>query len=181
MRSVRKILSFGSNGITSMISHSIATRLIAAFSLIFILVGGQTALAEDASLKRLTVFTGTCRLQIVSGFFPCDPKVSYVELTNGRAFLTFSEKNTSFSVTGGTDRQPNLEDFYQGVDTLRMSAEGKEDAVDQGMEGECHFKLNRAATKFYFIKCDIYNRSKGSKYNFYLENITGFSKEDKNL
>ena len=32
--------------------------------------------------------------------------------------------------------------------------------------------MNKAATKFFFVKCDIYNRAKGTTYNFYLENIT---------
>jgi hypothetical protein len=43
---------------------------------------------------------------------------------------------------------------------------------DDGMEGECHFQMNKTATNFYSIKCDIYNRAKGTLYNFYLEKIT---------
>ncbi|MBP9664972.1 MAG: hypothetical protein KBD94_10140 [Pyrinomonadaceae bacterium] len=43
---------------------------------------------------------------------------------------------------------------------------------DDGMEGECHFRISKSGKIFYFVKCDIYNRAKGTMYNFYLENIT---------
>jgi hypothetical protein len=55
---------------------------------------------------------------------------------------------------------------------------GKDDWVeDSGMEGECHFHMNKEASKFFYIKCDVYNRSKGTLYNFYLEDIKSFSRE----
>jgi hypothetical protein len=47
------------------------------------------------------------------------------------------------------------------------------------MEGECHFRMNKEATRFYDIQCDVYNRTKGSIYNFYLENIAGMSHPEK--
>jgi hypothetical protein len=82
-----------------------------------------------------------------------------------------------FELSGGKDRQPNLTNYYLSVDTLRIKR-GKDDWVeDRGMEGECHFRMNKEATKFFNIKCDIYNRSKGSMYNFYLEDIKNFSRE----
>ena len=49
--------------------------------------------------------------------------------------------------------------------------------ADGGMEGECHFNLNEDATKFFYIKCDVYNRKKGSYYKFYLENIHNFERK----
>jgi hypothetical protein len=46
------------------------------------------------------------------------------------------------------------------------------EAVDHGMEGECHFSLNKEATVFHSIECDVYNRAKGSMYNLHLESIS---------
>ncbi len=139
--------------------------------------GDALAQTPQQNLKRLTVFTGSCRLELLAGFFPCDPRVIYVELNNGRAFLTFSKENNSFTVSGGRDRQPNLENFYQALDTIRTATSDVISAEDNQMEGECHFTLNKLATKFYSIRCDIYNRAKGSIYKFYLENIIKFNKK----
>jgi len=142
-----------------------------------ILCGFQIAIADQIDLKRISVFTGSCRMQIVSGFFPCKSKVAWMEFGNGRAILMFTKDDVTFTASGSRDRQPNLEDYYMGIDTVRI-LKGKEQTEDNGMEGECHFKLNRDATKFYFIKCDVYNRAKGSSYNFYLEKISTFTKEE---
>jgi hypothetical protein len=76
-----------------------------------------------------------------------------------------------FTLSGGKDRQPNLENYYLSIDTLRLEIKGKPEAVGHSMEGECHFNLNRDATKFFYVKCDVYNRTKGTIYNFYLDRI----------
>ena len=136
------------------------------------------ATADQTGLKRASVFTGGCRFQFVEGFFPCDPKVIWLELDNGRAVLVFTKDHTQFLISSGRDRQPNLENYFMAIDTFRLLENGVESAVDQGMEGECHFKNNRTATKFFSIKCDIYDRAKGTSYNFYLEKITGFKKDE---
>lgn len=128
-------------------------------------------------IKNLAVFNGDCQLQIVSGFFACDPKVAYKQLRNGRSLIVFMVGDAMFTLSGGRDRQPNLENFYLGIDRLRMERKGQTPTEDGSMEGECHFRLNADASKFFFIKCDIYNRSKGSQYAFYLENIRSFSRQ----
>jgi hypothetical protein len=53
----------------------------------------------------------------------------------------------------------------------------EEEAVDHNMEGECHFRMNKSATRFFDIKCDIYNRAKRPIYNFYLEKIQKFDRK----
>ena len=45
------------------------------------------------------------------------------------------------------------------------------------MEGECHFRLNRSASKFYSIRCDVYNRKVGFAWNFYLDSIESFDRK----
>jgi hypothetical protein len=122
-------------------------------------------------VKDLAVFTGQCRFQLIKGFFPCDRKVAFAHLKNGRSILTFMKGDSLFHLSGGRDRQPNLENYYLTIDTFAMKLPDREEAVDREMEGECHFRLNKDATKFFFVKCDIYNRAKGSMYNFYLETI----------
>jgi hypothetical protein len=135
-------------------------------------LGSQGTVAQDVNVKNLAVFTGQCRLQIVQGFFPCNPKVAYAQLANGRSLLTFQKDATVFTLSGGSDRQPNLQNYYLSIDTLRLNRGKRQEAEDRGMEGECHFSLNNDATVFYYVKCDVYNRAKGSMYNFYLEHIT---------
>lgn len=132
---------------------------------------------QDIAMKNLAVFTGQCRFQLVMGFFPCDEKVAYIQLVNGRSMLSFMKDNTVFTVSGGKDRQPNLENYYLGIDTIRIKQGNGEEAEDRSMEGECHFRMNKAATKFFEIKCDVYNRAKGSMYNFYLEKIQKFDRK----
>src|SRR5271169_1302772 len=97
---------------------------------------------ESIAIKSFTVFMGQCRLQIIVGFFPCDGRVIYTELKNGRSMVTFTKANAIFTVSGGTDRQPDLEDYYVGIDTIRLHQENGEEAEDHGMGGECHFRMN---------------------------------------
>lgn len=126
--------------------------------------------------SNLATLTGKCRFQLVAGFFPCDPKVIYAQLATGVSHLTFVKtekgKQILFTLSGRSDRQPNLENYYLQIDTVSMDGFNSDGATDNGMEGECHFRMNKAGTNFFSVKCDVYNRSKGSMYNFYLEGIT---------
>lgn len=128
------------------------------------------------STGNLATFTGKCRFQLVAGFFPCNPKVLFLSRPNDVSHVTFvkveSGKEITFTLSGRADRQPNLENYYLQIDTLSMDGVRESVASDDGMEGECHFRMNKTATNFFSVKCDVYNRSKGSIYNFYLENIT---------
>jgi hypothetical protein len=125
-------------------------------------------------LKAVTAFTGRCRFQLVAGFLPCDAKVAWFELKNGRSMLAFFNGNNKFFLSGGKDRQPNLEDYYLSIDTLGIQLKGHDDQVaDHGMEGECHFRMNKTATRFF----EIYNRAKGTMYNFYVDKIQKVSRK----
>jgi hypothetical protein len=125
----------------------------------------------SADLKDLTIFTGQCRFRIVKGTMPCDAKAVWLNLRNGRSLLAFSKGEILFHLSGGKDRQPNLENYYLSIDSLGIHSPDV-DAVNRDLEGECHFSLNKAATQFFFIRCDIYNRVRGEKYNFTLDKIT---------
>jgi hypothetical protein len=136
--------------------------------------------SPDIDLWRMTTFSGKCRYQLFEGFLPCKDAVVFGEHSNGRLQLIFVSDQLIYSLSGGSDRQPNLNNYYVAVDTLRLtpSNSSEKPAEDKGMEGECHFTLNDGATEFYFIKCDVYNREKGTQYKFYLEDITTFKKEE---
>jgi hypothetical protein len=98
----------------------------------------------------------------------------FAQLANGRSVLTFARnkpKTAMFTLSGGPDRQPNLENYSLGIDTLRIKTGDDDELVDTHMEGECHFHMNKTATKFFFIKCDVYDRAVETVYAFYIENI----------
>lgn len=124
----------------------------------------------SGDLKYIAIFTGQCRFQMPEGSFPCNPKVVLISLRNGRSLLAFSSGEIVFHLSGGQDRQPNLENYYLSIDSLGMDSPDI-NAVDRGLEGECHFRLNKDATKFFSIKCDVYNRAQGARYSFVLDKI----------
>lgn len=136
----------------------------------------QKETTTESSGDHFAALTGKCRFQLIEGFFPCDSKVAFIQLANGRSLLTFIKRENGkeilFTLSGGSDRQPNLENYYLSIDTFRIKNGDDDEIGDDGMEGECHFHMNKTATNFYSVKCDIYNRAKATLYNFYLENIT---------
>lgn len=136
----------------------------------------QEQTPTESSGNHIAVLTGQCKFQLIEGFFPCNSKVVFMQFAEGRPTVTFIKTvkgiDTLFILAGGTDRQPNLENYYLGINAFAIVVGGKEVGSDEGMEGECHFRMNKAGNKFYSVKCDIYNRAKKTLYNFYLENIS---------
>jgi hypothetical protein len=133
---------------------------------------GPRVMAQDNRQTTLGIFTGTCRVKIIEGFNPCDPKVVNTLLPNGRSSVAFTVGNKMFFVNGGPDRQPNLNNYFLSIDTLRIMKGSKQIAADTNMEGECHFTLNDDGSVFYSIKCDVYDRRKCVRFNLYLTDIT---------
>ena len=154
-------------------------RILAFFSasVIGAAVDPTAIQAKDLNIKAVTFLEGDCRLQLTKGFVPCKGSVMWTEYDNGREMLSFFKGDTAFSLSGGGDRQPNPENYYQSIDTIRILEGGKRSGAGQGVEGECHFNLNEDATKFFSIKCDVYNRRNGSSYKFHLENIRNFKRK----
>jgi len=137
---------------------------------------GTWSYEKTGPTANLVTLTGKCRLQLVAGFFPCNSKALFLSRPNAVSHVTFVKVEGGgemiFDLSGRSDRQPNLENYYLQIDTLSLIRDGETAASDDGMEGECHFRMNRAGSHIFSVKCDVYNRSKGSLYNFYLENIT---------
>jgi tetratricopeptide (TPR) repeat protein len=128
------------------------------------------------NVKAMTFFKGDCQLQIIKGYFPCKDAVMWGEYTSGRASVTFFKDNMSFSVSGAGDRQPNLENYFQSIDRVRIM-DGQKIRAETSMEGECHFHMNEQATVFYFIHCNVYNRQNGITFNFHLDSISSFDRK----
>lgn len=143
---------------------------------VILMSDGTWAYEESGPFTSIVTLTGKCRLQLVKGFFPCNPKALFMSMPGKGGHVTFVKnqggKQTIFDLAGHSDRQPNLENYYLSIDTFGILVHGQDLLTDDGMEGECHFRMNKTAKVFYFVKCDIYNRAKGTMYNFYLENIT---------
>jgi clan AA aspartic protease (TIGR02281 family) len=147
--------------------------IIASLTLAFL---SMSAFAQEDQSKAITFLTGECRYQLVQGFLPCQNTVVWSEFKNGRTLVSFFRGDVAFGLSGGRDRQPNPENYYLSVDTVHVTQTGKPDETGE-VEGECHFRLNRSASKFYFIRCDVYNRKVGFAWNFYLDSIGSFERK----
>jgi hypothetical protein len=105
---------------------------------------------------------------------PCDSKVIFANLTNGRSWFTFSGKfddgkSFAYTVSGGHDRQPQIENYYLSIDILRNQIGKVAPTVDNHMEGECHTTFNKMDARD--IKCVIYDQSNDGAVTLHLENI----------
>jgi hypothetical protein len=127
---------------------------------------------------KLLTLEGTCKLQLFAGWIPCDQRVVFTVVGNGRSFFTFfGPDNSAFSLSGGRDRQPNSENYYLTIDTLRIK-KGAQDDTDAKVEGECHLRLNQDASQFYELKCDARSRAAGLAFTFVLEDVKRHNASD---
>ena len=99
----------------------------------------KTSFAQEGGPQRIVIYTGECRFQLIKGFFPCDSKVVYTLLKNGRTLIAFMKGENMFTVVGGADRQPNLENYYVSLDKLIINKGEKVVATDSNMGGSVTF------------------------------------------
>lgn len=135
-------------------------------------------LAAQTAPAHVTSFEGECEFTLPNApTGKCNAGVLWLIMGNGRSIVMFSFANdrqkTTFSLAGGKDRQPNPENYYLSVDTLRTTFYDKKEIVTD-TEGECHFGLNAAGTRYHSIICLIYNRRQGITFNFSLNDIQTF-------
>jgi len=151
-------------------------KLISFLCLLQFIFLSMSAFAQEDQSKAITFLTGECRLQLAQGFFPCQKAVMWLELKNGRTVVSFFKDDVAYGLSGGRDRQPNPENYYLSIDTVRVTRKGTPDEAGE-VEGECHFRSNKSASRFYFIRCDVYNRKLGFAWNFSLESIKSFDRK----
>jgi hypothetical protein len=127
---------------------------------------------------RYTIFfRGDCTMTLLAGPIPCDQYLTYTVVGNGRSLFVFTEgDNSAIAMSGGSEKQPVLTGYYLNIDTIRVVDHGKEGPRDNNMTGECHINLSADATKFYYVRCIVWDRGRQMQMKFDLDNIQGFEK-----
>jgi hypothetical protein len=119
---------------------------------------------ETPKWKILVLITGQCQYKLFREvpFADCDSDMRYGVLPNGRAMYIFSSQNhqTFYTLSGGEDRQPRLDDYYLTIDTFRMMMQGKQD-YSIPYEGECHQHSDKSGNQINLLECEAYNRQMG--------------------
>lgn len=128
------------------------------------------------------IYTGTCKAKFLNcdDFMPCDANVTYTVYQRGRSSFEFTAENENviFRFEGGRDKQPNLENYTLFIDTVKFGKidNGRIDGNEAKAEGDCRMRMNKDASEFYSVKCDVLQRESGVVFNFYLTEITKFEK-----
>lgn len=135
-----------------------------------------TIFAQEPNYKNIATLYGKCRLQIVSGFSPCSPAVTYMQLKDGRIVLFFEKGDTLFKLSSIKNTHINSEDYHLIIDSFAMKSRNLDWAEDRQIEGECLFQFKKDAPEISEIKCDLSNKGAGLRYAFYLEDIKSFKK-----
>jgi hypothetical protein len=136
--------------------------------------------SDNSEKSEYTVlFKGTCKYKFInrSSFFPCDQTVKFENFTNHHSEFMFTVLHGSkiFNFSGNKDRQPNLGNYFLSVNKARFG--DVSGGVEGNVEGECHMLQNADGSKFYEIKCDVFDRKAGFEFNFYLTEISGFERK----
>ena len=104
---------------------------------------------------------------------PCQGDVLY-RLEDGGAAIVFRTASTLFILTGRGDRQPNLENLYQRINSVAVVQNDEVQFRENDFEGECHIHLRADAKQFYSLKCDVFNRKRGQFFGLQLTKIHSF-------
>ena len=126
--------------------------------------------------REMVDFVGKCRLDLSTGFVPCNGSVSWV-LGNRAASITFSKDDKMYVLTGIGDRQFDLKNYHQVVSTITEWRDLKPFKTNENLDGFCHFSLNKDATKFYFLKCTVNDNQNDEVYRFFLEDISNLKRQ----
>jgi hypothetical protein len=148
-------------------------RIIGVFVAMGILAGPSSA---EINIEYNVIVKGSCKFQMVKGWFPCHNAAVYTLFKNGRYLYQFFDKqNDVFAFAGGKDRQPDIRNLYSNIDTIRATIRG-EQVVDQNAMGECHMNVSPAADTVYYIDCDVFNSKRSVFFQFRMRNITEFKR-----
>jgi hypothetical protein len=137
------------------------------------------SLDDPANVNYAFVFEGKCKFKFVNQdtFLPCDSSVEFTNFKNHRSRLTFTVQNSGlFVFEGGTDSQPNPENYYLNIDRVGfgyISGEARQGWV----QGKCHMNLNKEGSKYYLIQCNAFEEKTGMKFDFILDHISRFAKK----
>jgi hypothetical protein len=149
------------------IACAVALTFLAAFAM------------ADAQWKSIVRITGQCKFKLFREvpYVDCDPSLLYGALSNGRVVFMFSatssNRKTTYTFSGGSDRQPRLEDYYLSIDKFRMMLTGPQpDTIEVPYEGECHMHSDKSGLHIELLECDGYNRQVGQGTSLRVTNAT---------
>jgi hypothetical protein len=112
------------------------------------------AIAQEApNWKILVRMTGQCQYKLFREvpFVDCDSDLRYGVLPNGRAMYIFSSQNheSFYTLSGGADRQPRLEDYYLTIDNFRMMTKGNKNISVSTRENATIIRTSREGRLVY--------------------------------
>lgn len=116
----------------------------------------------DQGLRMLGVLDGTCVAALQEVKFECSGHVFWMLLSNGRAVITFfsPDGNSAFTMAGGGDRQPTVNDYYQKIDTVRLMKGETFSYENKRANGECYFRLSDDAKTVEKLKCEVSEKNR---------------------
>jgi hypothetical protein len=135
--------------------------------------------AGDGQWKSTFRITGNCKYKLFreAPYVDCDSNLLYGALSNGRVVFIFTStspgRKTTYTFSGGSDRQPRSEDYYLSIDKFRMIVTGPQpDTVEVPYEGECHMHFDKTGMHIQSLECDGYNRQVGQGTSLRVTNAT---------
>ena len=138
------------------IACAIALTLVSTFAM------------ADTQWKSTVRIMGQCKYRLFreAPYVDCDPNLLYGTLSSGRVVFIFTStspgRKTTYTFSGGSDRQPRLEDYYLSIDKFRMILTGLQpDTIEVPYEGECHMHSDKSGLHIRLLECDGFNRQAG--------------------
>lgn len=121
----------------------------------------------------LIMFKGKCSYAIDNNthLSDCNDKALYTLYKEGGYSLLLSSAGLSYVLGGNSDRQPTLENYYTNIKTINILKGNELIETRNNLNGECHMKMNKQATRFYFIHCEIYDPEKRQTLKYFLNDI----------
>lgn len=129
--------------------------------------------SSDINLVYLVYLRGgDCKFRVGQNWQDCREPIIYSLLQNGRSLIQFLTGDDVIALSGGSDHQPDLNDLYIDIDTLRITKSGEEPLVSQ-VNGQCHMNGNNDASQIYYFNCDVGNVSVRVENIKYYERLCG--------
>jgi hypothetical protein len=123
-----------------------------------------SAQAEEGGqgLRMLGFLDGTCVAGLQEVKFECSGRVSWMLLSNGRAVITFfsPDGKSAFTMAGGGDRQPTVNDYYQKIDTVRLMKGETISYENRRANGECYFRVSDDGKTIHKLKCEVSEKNR---------------------
>ena len=137
-------------------------------------VAGTARAQNDANPEHIVVAEGVCKYRIVNpNFFDCDRSVMLMRFRNHRGVYIFHKEKHTWTFSG-VERQPDVEDYYINIDTVRMDNLEKHNDIS----GECHSISNKDNSMIYQITCTAVDSTSAMSFDFTVTNVGHVERQD---